>query len=79
MDESRAILDRLERIEELDRVGAAPGLLIDELRALLAEAEAWSRGEGGETGERAAADLRAALDSAHDRKALVHAPIAPDR
>lgn len=59
---SRAILERLERIEALDRAGAKPGLLMGELRALLVEAEEWSRTEGGEAGARAAAQLRGALD-----------------
>jgi hypothetical protein len=48
MDEARRVLDRLQRIEQLDRAAAAPGELLDELRALLREAEAWSRAEGGE-------------------------------
>lgn len=61
MDESEAILERLERIEALDRDGAGPAQLIGELRALLGEAEEWSRREGGEAGTRAVADLRAAL------------------
>ena len=43
MEEARAVLERLERIEALDRAGAEPGELLAELRALLAEAEAWSR------------------------------------
>ena len=62
MDESKAILERLERIEILDREGAAPAQLVDELRALLEEAEAWSRAEGGDAGARAVEDLRAALE-----------------
>jgi hypothetical protein len=61
MDESHAILERLERIEELDRAGAGLRDLVDELRALLAEAEAWSREEGGDAGARAVDELRAAL------------------
>ena len=61
MEESRAILERLERIEALDRAGATPGQLVAELRALLGEAEAWTRVEGGEAGERAVADIRSAL------------------
>ena len=61
MDESKAVLERLERIEALDRAGAAPHDLVVELRALLVEAEAWSRKEGGEAGTRAVAELRAAL------------------
>ena len=62
MDESKAILERLERIEMLDREGAPPAELVDELRALLVEAEAWSRAEGGDAGARAAEDLRGALE-----------------
>jgi len=61
MDESRAILERLERIEELDHAGATAVELVAELRALLVEAEAWSRHEGGEEGARAVEELRAAL------------------
>lgn len=62
MDESKAILQRLERIEMLDREGAPPAELVDELRALLVEAEAWSRAEGGDAGARAVEDLRGALE-----------------
>ena len=62
MDESKAILQRLERIERLDRDGAPPAELVDELRALLVEAEAWSRAEGGDAGARAVEDLRGALE-----------------
>ena len=62
MDESKANLERLERIESLDRRGAAPAQLVDELRALLEEAEAWSRAEGGDAGARAVEDLRVALE-----------------
>jgi hypothetical protein len=61
MDESRAVLERLERIEALDRAGAAPSELLPELRALLGEAEEWSRLEGGDAGESAVEDLRSAL------------------
>jgi hypothetical protein len=45
MDEARAVLDRLDRIERLDREQADPRLLLAELRQLLAEAEAWARCE----------------------------------
>jgi hypothetical protein len=61
MEESRAVLERLERIEALDRAGAEPRDLVEELRALLVEAEAWSQREGGEAGARAVAELRSAL------------------
>ena len=46
MDEARAVLERLERIDALEREGAATGELLDELRALIGEAEAWARREG---------------------------------
>jgi hypothetical protein len=62
VDESKAILERLERIEMLDRRGAAPAEIVDELRALLVEAEAWSRAEGGDAGAHAVEDLRGALE-----------------
>ena len=61
MDESEAVLRRLERIEELDRSGAPAAQLVEELRALVAEAEVWSHREGGEVGEQAVDDLRRAL------------------
>jgi hypothetical protein len=63
VDESHAILERLERIEALDRAGAGPADLVAELRQLLAEAEAWSRAEGGDAGARAVEELRVALDA----------------
>jgi hypothetical protein len=62
MEESRAVLDRLERIEALDRAGARRSELMAELRALLGEAEEWSRAEGGDAGEAAVERLRVALD-----------------
>jgi hypothetical protein len=62
VDESRAVLARLARIEALDRRGSGSQELVDELRALLSEAEEWSRREGGDAGARAVEDLRTALD-----------------
>jgi len=61
MEESRAVLERLERIETLDRAGAKPVEIVAELKALLQEATAWSQTEGGDAGERAVGDLRSAL------------------
>jgi hypothetical protein len=46
MDEARAVIDRLDRIEALERNGAPPETLLDELRALVRDAEAWTRIEG---------------------------------
>jgi hypothetical protein len=48
MDEARAVIDRLDRIEALERQGAPPGKLLDELRGLVRDAEAWARLEGDE-------------------------------
>ena len=61
MEEARAVLERLERIEALDRAGAGPPELLVELRTLLEEAGAWSRTEGGDAGGRAVDGLRSAL------------------
>jgi hypothetical protein len=46
MDEARAVIDRLDRIERLERAGADPGTLLDELRGLVRDAEAWARVDG---------------------------------
>lgn len=59
MEEARAVLDRLDRIERLDGAGAPPGELLAELRLLLDEATAWSRADGG--GEEVVERLRAAM------------------
>jgi hypothetical protein len=48
MDEARAVLARLDRIEALERDGAPPGALLEALRGLVHEAEAWARREGGD-------------------------------
>jgi hypothetical protein len=48
MDEARKVLERLDRIEALDRATAAPGELLEQLRALVREAEEWARAEGGD-------------------------------
>ena len=55
MDEARVVIDRLDRIEALEREGAPSGALLEELRGLVRDAEAWARLEGD---ERAAAAVR---------------------
>ena len=55
------MLERLDRIDSMQRTDAGPAELLDELRALLREAEAWARVEGGDAGEEAAARLRVSL------------------
>jgi hypothetical protein len=63
VDEAEAVLERLDRIDALRRAGAPPAALLEELRALLGEAEEWSRTEGGDSGRQAVDRLRAALRS----------------
>lgn len=55
MDEARAVLRRLERIEVLEREGAPSRTLLAEVHALLEEAEAWFAVEGSGTGRAEAA------------------------
>jgi hypothetical protein len=45
VDEAEAVLTRLDRIEAFSRSGASAPALLDELRALVVEAEAWARRE----------------------------------
>jgi hypothetical protein len=47
MDEARAVLRRLSRIEALEREGAPARSLLAEIHALLGEAEAWVACERG--------------------------------
>jgi hypothetical protein len=61
MEEARRVLERLERIEVLEREGAAPAAVLVELRGLLADAEAWVRVEGGDAAGDAVERLRNAL------------------
>ena len=66
MDEARAVLARLERIEALERAGTPAGVLLDEVRRLLREAEAWVRAEpaGTDLAETALERCREALNDA---------------
>ena len=61
MDEARAVMARLDRIEELDRIGAPPGAVLEELRGLVQAAEAWVRLEGGERAKEAVERCASAL------------------
>jgi hypothetical protein len=58
MEEAVRVLDRLQRIQVLDRHGASAGALLDELRGLVRDAEAWARAEGDERSRTAALKLR---------------------
>jgi hypothetical protein len=57
MDETDAVLRRLQRIERL-RGSARPAAVLDELRLLVPEAEAWARVEGDSRARAAAQKLR---------------------
>lgn len=57
MDEARAVLTRLERIEALEREGASVFSLLAELRELSGEATAWAEREGDPRAIRAAEAL----------------------
>jgi hypothetical protein len=64
MDEARAVLRRLSRIEALEREGAPPRSLLAEVHALLEEAEAWvsvEREAGADEAEAAIDRCRCAL------------------
>ena len=61
MDEARAVLARLERIEALDRQGAAAPALLAELRELVREATEWADAED-DPDARAAAEALALAD-----------------
>jgi hypothetical protein len=64
MDEGERVLDRLRRIEVLEQQSAPAQVLLDEVRALLADAEDWVRSEarGNECAHAAVEALRTALN-----------------
>jgi hypothetical protein len=62
MEEARRVIDRLARIEALDRATADPAELLAEVRGLLHDAESWVRVEGGDTADEAVIRLREALE-----------------
>jgi hypothetical protein len=61
MEEARRVLERLERIDALDRAHVGPAELLAEVRGLLQDAEAWVRVEGGDAADGAVSRLREAL------------------
>ena len=61
VDEARAVIDRLERIDVLERDGAPPAALLEELRGLVRDAEAWARVERDERAAAAVERCDAAL------------------
>ncbi len=65
VDEARAVLTRIERIEALEREGASPERLLAELRQLAREAAEWARVEGDPAAQAAAAACARALADLH--------------
>jgi hypothetical protein len=72
MEAARAVLDRLDRIERLETSGAPAEELLDEVRALLGEAERWARRERVDVD-----DALAGMEGALERKAAPRAAV-PD-
>jgi hypothetical protein len=68
MDEARAVMHRLERIEALEREGAGPKQLLAEVRELLREGQAWLETE--RDGTDVAADALERCRQAHDTGAV---------
>jgi hypothetical protein len=69
MEEARAVLARLERIETLEREGAAVPSLLAELRELVREATEWAERERDPRAREAAVALAAAERAAEaDRR-----------
>jgi hypothetical protein len=60
-DEGRAVGARRDPIETREREGAPPGVLLEELRGLVHEAEVWARMEGDGRARKAVDDCDAAL------------------
>ena len=61
MEEARRVMERLERIEALDRASADPAVVLAEVRGLLREAEEWVQVEGGDAADDALTRLREAV------------------
>jgi hypothetical protein len=62
VEQARAVLDRLERIDALRRADAPAGVLLGEVRSLLSEAEAWAaKDRPGPRAEEAIGRCREAL------------------
>ena len=65
MEEARRVLDRLDRVEALHLAGAPAADVLEELRALVGEAEEWlaAEGSGTDVAARAVDRCRAALET----------------
>jgi hypothetical protein len=69
VEEAELVIRRLERIRELDRREAPAAQLLDELRELVEEAEAWARAEGDRRARHAVRELGASVQRVgHERQ-----------
>ena len=75
MEEARAVLARLERIEALEREGAGVPSLLAELRELVREATAWAERERDPRAREAAAAL--ARGDVHEAPGAAPSPPPP--
>ena len=70
MDEARIVLERIRRIDALQRERAGPNALLAEVEQLVVEAERWLGAEGGD--DEAAASLdRVSGAVTRTRKAMI--------
>jgi hypothetical protein len=72
MEEARAVLARLERIEALEREGAGAPSLLAELRELVREASEWAERERDPRAREAAVALAEAERSAENPTTDLH-------
>jgi hypothetical protein len=81
MEEARAVLARLERIEILEREGAGVPSLLAELRELVREATVWAERERDPRAREAAAAIaeaeRDALHGSHETLLPCASALAP--
>jgi uncharacterized coiled-coil protein SlyX len=63
VDEARAVLRRLERIEALECERAHPSAVLAELQELVREAEAWARIECDARAQAAVAEMQERMQS----------------
>jgi hypothetical protein len=68
VDQARAVLTRLERIDALKQAAAPAEVLLDEVRELLSEAEAWVAADrpGEAAAEALARSQKAFVEGARD-------------
>lgn len=72
MEEARAVLARLERIEALEREGAAVSSLLAELRELVREASEWAERERDPQAREAAVALAEADRAVENPSEALH-------